>query len=319
MRRVRLVALCLALVASAVSAAPLEVGKGERLLVVAPHPDDETLGAGGLMQRVLERDGTVRVILVTAGDGYVEAVRAETREPRPGPSDFVAYGQRRLGEARAAMRRLGGDRIRLALLGFPDGGLDRLLRAHWWRTDPDRSTTTGASRPPYREALEASVTYDGDDLRRELLRLLRDSQATIVALPDPLDRHPDHRAAGLFALMAIDDWTSEGARMPRLLAYLVHWPGWPPGWEERRPRERDRAKTIELPADLPARAEAPRLALALSEREEKRKADALAAYATQQEVMPGLLAAFVRRNEPFTLLPAAEVTRVGDAMEASHR
>jgi LmbE family N-acetylglucosaminyl deacetylase len=317
MRLAALFGALLALVAGA-AAAPLDVGKGERLLVVAPHPDDEALGAGGLIQRVLARDGTVRVVLVTAGDGYIEAVQAETRALRPRPADFVAYGQRRLGEARAAMRRLGGERVRLGLLGFPDGGLDRLLRAHWWRTDPERSTTTGASRPPYREALEGSVTYDGDDLRRELLRLLRESQPTIVALPDPLDRHPDHRAAGLFTLMAIDDWTSEGARMPRLLAYLVHWPGWPPGWDEARPRDQDRVYPLELPAELPAR-DATRVALALSEREEKRKADAVASYTSQQEVMPGLLAAFVRRTEPFTLLTAAEVKRVGDAMEPSHR
>jgi hypothetical protein len=58
---------------------------------------------------------------------------------------------------------------------------------------------------------------------------------------------------------------------------------------------------------------------ALSEREEERKAQALASYASQQEVMPGLLAAFVRRTEPFTILPPAEVKRVGDAMEADHR
>jgi LmbE family N-acetylglucosaminyl deacetylase len=310
--------VALVLLAGVASAAPLDVGKSERLLVVAPHPDDETLGAGGLVQRVLARDGTVRVVLVTAGDGYVEAVQAETRALRPRPQDFVAYGERRLGEARAAVRRLGGDRVRLGLLGFPDGGLDRLLRAHWWRTDPERSTTTGASRSPYREALEKDVTYDGDDLRRELLLLLRETQPTIVALPDPLDRHPDHRAAGLFTLMAIDDWTSEGAPMPWLLAYLVHWPGWPPDWDDSRPSDHERTRPLELPADLAPR-DATRVTLTLSEREEKRKADALASYASQQEVMRSLLDAFVRRTEPFTLLSAAEVKRVGDAMEPSHR
>ena len=61
-------------VAGALAAQPTElaVKRGERLLVVAPHPDDETLGAGGLIQRVLAHGGTVRVMLVTAGDGYVE-------------------------------------------------------------------------------------------------------------------------------------------------------------------------------------------------------------------------------------------------------
>jgi LmbE family N-acetylglucosaminyl deacetylase len=313
----RMSTLLLALAAGTAWAAPLEVATGERLLVVAPHPDDETLGAGGLMQRVLTRHGTVRVVLVTAGDGYVEAVQHETRALRPRTQDFVAYGERRLGEARAAMRRLAGERVRLGVLGFPDGGLDRLLRAHWWRTDPERSATTGVSHPPYRAAEDRQVAYDGDDLRRELLRLLRESQPTMVALPDPVDRHPDHRAAGLFTLIALDDWTSEGARMPRLLAYLVHWPGWPPGWDEAHPAVGKRRQDLEAPAELPAR-DATHVALALAEPEETRKAAALAAYASQQEVMGSLLAAFVRRTEPFVLLPAAEVKRVGEAMEPTH-
>ncbi len=102
---------------------PLTVDSGERLVVVAPHPDDETLGAGGLTQRVLERGGSVLVVLVTAGDGYVEAVVHETGRPRPRPSQYVAYGKRRLRESRTALRVLGGGRVRLEFLGFPDGGL----------------------------------------------------------------------------------------------------------------------------------------------------------------------------------------------------
>src|SRR5262245_37483517 len=43
---------------------PMGVGEGERLLVIAPHPDDETLGAGGLIQRVIAHHGAVHVVLV---------------------------------------------------------------------------------------------------------------------------------------------------------------------------------------------------------------------------------------------------------------
>ena len=39
----------------------LDVPAQTRLLVVAPHPDDETLGAGGLMERVHESGGHVNV------------------------------------------------------------------------------------------------------------------------------------------------------------------------------------------------------------------------------------------------------------------
>ena len=40
----------------------------ERLVVVAPHPDDETLSAGGLIAAAAERDCPVLVVLVTAGE-----------------------------------------------------------------------------------------------------------------------------------------------------------------------------------------------------------------------------------------------------------
>jgi len=38
----------------------LQVGPTTRLLVVAPHPDDESLGSGGLIQRVLAAVGLLQ-------------------------------------------------------------------------------------------------------------------------------------------------------------------------------------------------------------------------------------------------------------------
>ena len=41
--------------------------KGKKLLVIAPHPDDEILGCGGLIGRVKEEGGQVYVLIVTVG------------------------------------------------------------------------------------------------------------------------------------------------------------------------------------------------------------------------------------------------------------
>lgn len=300
--------------------AALDVAAGERLLVVAPHPDDETLGAGGLIQRVLERNGTVRIVLVTAGDGYVEAVAHETGLPRPRPSQYIAYGERRLREARAAVRELGTDRMRLQVLGFPDGGLASLLHAHWRRTHSERSSTTGVSEPPYPEALDPDVAYDGADLRREVLRLVRETHPTMVALPHPFDRHPDHSATGLFTLLAIGDWAGEAAKprapLPRLLAYLVHWPDWPPGWNAATPLPDAARAALELPPTLPVR-DGTRTDLALSDAEVAAKRAALARHESQQEQTARFLAAFVRHTEPFVLLTAAALREVGHMIEQS--
>src|SRR5262245_24041444 len=238
------------------SCKPLRVGERERLLVIAPHPDDETIGAAGLIQRVIERGGTVQVVLVTAGDAYVEAVTHEIHKLKPSSADFIAFGERRIQESQIAMGKLNQHRIRLQVLGFPDGGLDVLLRTNWFRDNPCRSATTDAIAPPYdREVLNADIPYDGEDLRRQLGGVIEEARPTLVALPDPLDRHPDHHATGVFGLLALDDWLSHrgssspeqvgAALKPRILAYLVHWPNWPPDSEKT-------SQLLAMPANFPA-------------------------------------------------------------------
>ena len=39
------------------------------LLVVSPHPDDETLCCAGVIQRVLQAGGHVSIVWLTSGDG----------------------------------------------------------------------------------------------------------------------------------------------------------------------------------------------------------------------------------------------------------
>lgn len=292
---------------------PLAIGDRERLLVIAPHPDDETLGAAGLVQRVLARGGQADLVLVTAGDGNVGGVVMETGLRQPPPANYVAYGERRVGEARAAARALGFADDAVDLLGFPDGGLLPLLSQHWRRAHPARSATTGASDPPYAFAVDPDVGYDGADLRDELVRVLERVQPTIIALPDPLDRHPDHRAAAVFALLAVDEWV--GGRWPRraaprVLGYLVHWPDWPPGWNSLAPQPGDADGPLHLPPTLPDRALAT-VTLELSPTEVATKRVALDAHVSQERAMGTFLAAFVRRSEPFTLLDGSEIRRVG--------
>ena len=221
----------------------------------------------------------------------------------------MAYGERRLREARRALHELGGETIRAEhLLGFPDGWIEPLLAAHWQREHPERSTTTGVSKPPYSEAEHQEARYDGDDLRTALVRCFSDAQPTMIAFPDPLDRHPDHRATGRFTLLALREIThgQKGTQqaMPRLLAEHVHGPDWPPGWNASRPST-PTDSALDLPSSLPARG-LERVILTLTQDEVTRKRRALDQYTSQQQVMPSLLAAFVRRTEPFTLFRGTE-------------
>jgi LmbE family N-acetylglucosaminyl deacetylase len=307
--------------------ASLKIRKNERLLVIAPHPDDETLGAGGLIQAVLARRGSVRVVTVTAGDGYVEAVEMVTRKLHPRPAEFIAYGEERVQELRAAVFILSNGRARLEDLGFPDGGLSALLTEYWSRTHPERSATTGESKVYLPRAPDRGAAYDGAELKQLLLTIIRETDPTVVAIPDPLDRHPDHSATGLFSILALDEWARETGRLteneprsgdsplPRLLAYLVHWPHWPPGWEHGSAAPfNPHAEALNLPQDLPERGYR-RVTLALTRAEVDRKALALRKYATQRLVMGAFLASFERRTEPFSELSSHDLETVDSSVE----
>src|SRR5436309_14544363 len=101
----------------------LVIPRSPRVLVFAPHPDDETIGAGGLIFRSTHRGAPVRVVFVTNGDGYEQAVEQDFHEQKPRDTDSVAFGKVRPREPGAAARHPGPLRGSPAVLGFADGGL----------------------------------------------------------------------------------------------------------------------------------------------------------------------------------------------------
>lgn len=135
-----------------------------RLLVVAPHPDDETLGCGGLIASTLAQGGDVHTLFVTDGGASHPPSDLWPRE---------RLARRREEEASEALLRLGlGDRARTFL---------RLMDA----------AMPAAGSPPWETALAqvvATVTSFEPDL---------------VVLPWRRDPHCDHRAAFTLASAAI--------------------------------------------------------------------------------------------------------------------
>lgn len=88
------------------------LGPGD-LAVLAPHPDDETLGCGALLAAAFEAGRRARVIVVTRGD-------KSHRNSARWPAERLA--ERRASEAIEAVRRLGGSKEDVAFLDYPDWG-----------------------------------------------------------------------------------------------------------------------------------------------------------------------------------------------------
>lgn len=91
-----------------------EFWRDQRVLVLAPHPDDETFGCGGLMAKVKASGGEVYVIVGSVGDLYhygVEPTFASSVAYQGGSSPALALvsASRRADELAEAMATLGVD------------------------------------------------------------------------------------------------------------------------------------------------------------------------------------------------------------------
>jgi LmbE family N-acetylglucosaminyl deacetylase len=91
---------------------PTEVSRieAERVLVLAPHADDDILGCGGLLAQLADAGTTIRVLFLTDSSGGDEVVE-----------DRASYADRRRAEATSALAVLGISDI--AQLETPDGEL----------------------------------------------------------------------------------------------------------------------------------------------------------------------------------------------------
>jgi hypothetical protein len=102
-----------------------------RILIVAPHPDDETLAAAGLIQIALEMGIEIRVVVLTNGEGQRLAPLALRQNIHLRDSDFIALGERRQLETVAAMKKLGLSSECISFLGYPDRSLNHLWLQDW--------------------------------------------------------------------------------------------------------------------------------------------------------------------------------------------
>src|SRR5258708_3572481 len=102
----------------------------DRIVVVAPHPDDEVLGAGGLIQQAHAVGAEVHVIYLTSGDHNQIAFKLYNLRLHLGPKQYIGFGAMRQREATAAPAILGLSRDQLTFLGYPDYRTIKILRDH---------------------------------------------------------------------------------------------------------------------------------------------------------------------------------------------
>ncbi|MGB9920729.1 MAG: PIG-L family deacetylase, partial [Moorellales bacterium] len=281
---------------SAVLAPLPEFRLGPRVLVVSPHPDDESLGAGGLIAQARREGREVRVVWMTAGDGFRRG--AEVWFGRSvGAKDLISYGRLRSQEAARAAERLGIPQDKLIFLGYPDGGLARLWWDNWRHQSPYTSPATGRNSVSGSEGLTPGAPYAGEAVLADLRRILKDYRPTDIFVTDGDDSHRDHQATRAFLLAALAHVAQQDrAYHPRVYTFLIHHGAW-----EALPVV-VRSRALVPPASLLKGQNGGReewRILWLSQESLAAKHKALQEYRTQQKAMEAFLKNFLRPNEVF--------------------
>ena len=267
------------------------------LLIIAPHPDDETLCCAGAIRRALSAGGRASVAWLTSGDGSELGLLMLEKSLFLNPAKMRDLAERRTREARNAAAALGIPESGLFFLGYPDRGLLELATDYY--LTPYHSTFNGSSSVPYSFALSPGRPYTGESLERDLAEVLERVKPTLVLAPTPEDEHPDHRAGGIVAMRVL-------ARIqprPEVRYWIVHGgEGWPtPGGLHADLTQTPAPRAREL---LPQ-------SLLLSSEEEARKLQALRAYESQIKVMSAYLLSFVRRTELYSTAPMPQPAAPG--------
>jgi LmbE family N-acetylglucosaminyl deacetylase len=172
----------------------VSLSQSDRVLVVAPHPDDESLGTGGLLQRAFALRIPVRVLFVTNGDNNPWTQRFWEKRWSIRPDDRARWGRRRKLEALDAIKALGGGCGVARFLNLPDQGITDFL-------------------------------MEGDlNLIRWFAEEIQEWAPTRLVIPTELDAHPDHSALAVLLSLAI---RSMGFPVARIWEYLIHRPSVP--------------------------------------------------------------------------------------------
>ncbi len=282
---------------------PWEPDPHDRILIIAPHPDDEVLAAGGVIATASKSQDplSIRVVVATNGDAsYATAIfhgsHLFTKK------NFRRQALQRQQESISALACLGLGAEQVHFWGFPDRGLASLWRHHLKIERPYYSSTTG-----YRNSAQALnspvLPFFGASLLALFEKELLEFHPTIVIMPHPQDNHLDHQALAEFTLLAAGAYHARLAPPPPM--YFAYWM-----WRRDRPFRSGARLRHRTP--LPARKDislTDMRRLTLTPDVRRQKVRALRCYASQRVSAGKLLLAAARSDsEIFTLLQPASQT-----------
>jgi LmbE family N-acetylglucosaminyl deacetylase/4-amino-4-deoxy-L-arabinose transferase-like glycosyltransferase len=169
-----------------------EFDSDSRLLLIAAHPDDETLGCAVILRRAARAGAAIRIVYATDGDNNPWPQRFIKRKWRLDTNDRKVWARLRRGEALNALGVLGvRNNSNVRFLGLPDQGLTDLLRS------------------------DCRPTLDG------FAAIINDWSPTHLLMPSVADTHPDHNALAVLFRLVLTEFLSDNLQIS-VWSYAIH-------------------------------------------------------------------------------------------------
>lgn len=278
------------------------MGPKDRILILAPHPDDEVLGCAGVIQKALHLKIPVQVVFLTNGDSNQWSFFVYRKFPVVMPQAVMKMGMLRCDEATAAAGILGLSPDNLIFLGYPDFGTLNIWYSHWHNRSPLRSILTRKKAVPYKSAFRPGAHHKGEDILEDIKSIIQDFKPTKIFVSHPVDHSGDHLSMYLFTRVAI--WDLKMEEDVELNPYLIHYLAWPKvkGFHPQR--------LLEPPA--PLNEQILWRSYQLSPVEMELKTSALKAHLSQYRSNTKYLLSFIRPNELFGDFPPIKL-KMNDA------
>ncbi|MDD2689440.1 MAG: PIG-L family deacetylase [Candidatus Omnitrophica bacterium] len=279
----------------------IDINNKDRILILAPHPDDETIGCAGIIQDALKVGAEVKVMYLTNGDHNQLAFIVYEKRLTLRKGEFLHMGEVRHKEAVKAMKLLGLGENNLIFLGYPDWGTFAILTQYWQTKKPYKSWLTRVSSVPYKANLSYGAPYTGDSILTDLESVLLKYKPNKIFVSHPADTNRDHHAFYIFLQIALQDLKKKIPN-PEVYPYLVHCAGWP------LPRHYHPELSLAPPSKF-SQGQINWLEFKLTQRQLENKHQAMLCYKSQTESSAFYLLSFVRKNELFGDYPDIELKK----------
>jgi LmbE family N-acetylglucosaminyl deacetylase len=277
------------------------IKKDDCILILAPHPDDETIGCAGIIQEAVSKGAKVKVAYLTNGDHNQVAFIVYAKRVPFMQSEFIHMGEVRKNEAIKAMGLLGVDKKDLIFLGYPDFGTLSIFKEIWRNAKPYKSMLTRISKVPYEENFSFEAPYKGESILSDIEKVLKEYKPNKIFVSNPADANADHKAFYLFLQIALHDLENVIPK-PKVYPYIIHAVGWP------LPRHYHPELSLEPPRQFLS-SEAEWHQFQLTNEQLEKKHQAILCYRSQTSSSAFYLLAFARKNELFGDYPEIELNR----------